>query len=282
MTEKLPEIGENERALAVRAEDAASHLPAVLKDQTEFETAGETLRQLQTLSNTLEDKRVELTSPLVEGKRRIDEFFRGPIARVKLAVDGVKSLMLGYTREQEALRAAEERRLRAIEEAKAQKERARLEAIAAAEREKADKLRREAEAKAAAERAKLQAEADALKSKRDAESKAERARLQAAAAAVEADTRKADAKAADAAAHERQAEITQAVDVRVESKVQPVAGVSERRYWHARVVDFAKLPDEYKLPDTVKLGKLAREWKDKAMVPGAEFWSDTDMAARGS
>ena len=70
--------------------------------------------------------------------------------------------------------------------------------------------------------------------------------------------------------------------MRVESKVQPVSGVSERRYWHARVVDFAKLPDEYKLPDTVKLGKLAREWKDKAMVPGAEFWSDTDMAARGS
>jgi len=66
----LPEIGENERALAVRAEDAASHLPAVLKSQGEFETAGETLRQLQTLSKTLEDKRVELTSPVLEAKRR--------------------------------------------------------------------------------------------------------------------------------------------------------------------------------------------------------------------
>ena len=278
----LPEIGENERALAVRAEDAASHLPAVLSSQTEFETAGETLRQLQTLGKTLEDKRVELTAPLLEGKRRIDEFFRGPIARVKLAVDGVKGLMLGYTREQEAIRRAEEERLRKIEEAKAAKERARLEAIAAAEREKAEKLRREAEAEAEAERQRLLAAAEKLKARRDAESRARVRELKQEAKAVQADTTKADAKAADAAAHARQAEITTAVDVRVESKVQPVAGVAQKVVWRFRVVDFAKLPDEYKLTDTVKLGELARSSKAMAMVPGVEFYSESVLAARGS
>ena len=278
----LPEIGETERALAVRAEDAASHLPAVLSSQTEFETAGETLRQLQTLGKTLEDKRVELTAPLLEGKRRIDEFFRGPIARVKLAVDGVKGLMLGYTREQEAIRRAEEERLRKIEEAKAAKERARLEAIAAAEREKAEKLRREAEAEAEAERQRLLAAAEKLKARRDAESRARVRELKQEAKAVQADTTKADAKAADAAAHARQAEITTAVDVRVESKVEMVKGQNLRLVYRARVVDFGKLPDEYKLTDTVKLGELARSSKAMAMVPGVEFYSESVLAARGS
>jgi hypothetical protein len=278
----LPEIGENERALAVRAEDAASHLPAVLKSQTELETAGETLRQLQTLGKEIEDKRVYLTAPLLEAKRRFDDFFRAPADRVKLAIGQVKGLMLGYTREQEALRAAEEARLRKIEEAKAAKERARLEAIAQIEREKADKLRREAEAKAEAERKRLQAEADALKSKRDAESKAERARLQAAAAAVEADTTKADAMAAKSAGHERQAEVTTAVDVRVESTVKPVAGVRQQMVWKFRVVDFRSLPDTYKLPNEVMLGSIARSDKADARVPGVEFWCESVLAARGA
>ena len=279
----LPEIGENERALAVRAEDAANNLPAVLKDQVEFETAGETLRKLQTLSKSLEDKRVELTSPVLEAKRRIDEFFRSPIARVKLAIDGVKGLMLGYTREQEAIRQAEERRLRAIEEAKAAKERARLEEVARVEREKADKLRREAEAKAEAERAKLQAKADALKDKRDKESREKRAELEAQAKAVEADTAKADAMAVKSAAHERQVEVTQAVDVRVESKVKPIAGVAQRTVRKFRVTDFAKLPNEYKLPNEVLLGKVARENPLATFaVPGVEFYSESVLAARGS
>jgi hypothetical protein len=282
VSERLPEIGESEKALAVRAEDAASHLPAVLKSQVEFETAGETLRQLQTMAKNIEEKRVELTAPVLEAKRRLDDFFRGPAERLKTAIAAVKGLMLGYTREQEAIRQAEEARLRKIEEAKAAKERERLEAKARAEREKADELRRKAEAEAAKERARLQAEADALRAKRDAASRAERARLQAEADAVEADTRKADAADAKSAGLARQAEVTTAVDVRVESTVKPVAGCSERRYWHARVVDFAKLPDDYKLPDMVKLGAIARSSKEAAAVPGVEFWSDTDMAARGS
>jgi hypothetical protein len=282
MPPTLPEIGETERALAVRAEDAANNLPAVLTSQTEFETAGETLRQLQTLSKTIEDKRVELTTPVLEAKRRLDDFFRAPAARVKLAIDGVKRLMLGYTQEREAERLAEERRLRAIEEEKARKERAKLEEKARAEREKADELRRKAEAEAAKERARLQAEADALKSKRDAASRVARAELEARAKAVEADTTKADAAAVKSAALSSQAANTTAVDVRVESKVAPVAGIRQQMVWKFRVVDFKSLPDTYKLPNDVMLGSIARADKAAAKVPGVEFYSEPVLAARGS
>ena len=278
----LPEIGETERALAVRAEDAASHLPAVLKSQNEFETAGETLRQLQTLAKTIEDKRVELTAPVLEAKRRLDDFFRGPANRVKCAISAVKGLMLGYTREQEAIRRIEEERLRRIEEAKAQKERERLEARARAEREKADELRRKAEAEAAKERARLQAEADKLRAKRDAESRAKRAELEAQAKAVEADTAKADAARVKAEALKSQAANTTAVDVRVESTVKPVAGIAQKVVWKFRVVDFRSLPDTYKLPNEVMLGSIARADKDRARVPGVEFYAEPVLAARGS
>jgi hypothetical protein len=106
--------------------------------------------------------------------------------------------------------------------------------------------------------------------------------LEARAKAVEADTTKADAKAADAAAHARQAEITQAVDVRVESKVTPVAGVAQKLVWKFRVVDFKLLPDTYKLPNEVMLGSIARADKAEAKVPGVEFYSESVLAARGS
>ena len=266
--------------LAVRAEEAANHLPAVLKSQNEFETAGETLRQLQTLAKTIEDKRVELTAPVLEAKRRLDDFFRGPANRVKCAISAVKGLMLGYTREQETIRRAEEERLRRIEEAKAQKERERLEAKARAEREKADELRRKAEAEAAKERARLQAEADKLRAKRDAESRAKRAELKAQAKAVEADTAKADAARVKAEALKSQAANTTAVDVRVESTVKPVAGVRQQIVYRFRIVDKAKLPLDYLVPDEKTLGELARSSKGTATVPGVEFYAEPVLAAR--
>ena len=283
MTEKLPEIGETAQALVVRIDSAESRLPAVLKFQVEFESAGEALREWKTLATTIETERQEwVVKPTRELKERWERCYGEPTRRIEAGITAVKGLMLGYTREQEAIRQAEERRLRAIEEEKARKERARLEEKARVEREKADELRRKAEAEAAKERARLQAEADKLRAKRDAESRAKRADLEAQAKAVEADTRKADAKAADAAAHERQAEITTAVDVRVESKVQPVAGVAQKVVWKFRVVDFKSLPDTYKLANDVMLGSIARLDKAEAKVPGVEFYSESVLAARGS
>ena len=280
--ESMPEIGESERALAVRAEDAASHLPAMLKNQREFETAAETLCQLQTLARTIENKRIELTAPVLEAKRRLDDFFRGPSNRVKCAISAVKGLMLGYAREREAIRRAEEERLRRIEEAKAQKERARLEAKARAEREKADELRRKAEAEAEAERQRLLAAAEKLKARRDAESRAKVRELRQSAKAVEADTTKADAAAVKSAALASQAANTTAVDVRVESTVKPVTGVRQQMVYRFRVVDKAKLPLDYLVPNEKTLGELARSSKGTATVPGVEFYAEPVLAARGA
>jgi len=279
----LPEIGENARALAVRVEDTIGRLPAVLKSQGEFESVGENLRELKSLANTVEAERQEwVVKPTRELKERWERCYGEPTRRIEAGITAVKLLMIGYQKEQEAIRQAEEARLRRIEEAKAAKERARLEEQARVEREKADKLRREAEAKAEAERARLQAEADKLKAKRDAESRAKRAELEAQAKAVEADTTKADAMAAKSAGHERQAEVTTAVDVRVESKVAPVAGVRLQVVWKFRVVDFKLLPDDFKVVNGVLLGGVARSEKEKAVVPGVEFYAESVMAARGA
>lgn len=279
----LPEIGENERALAVRAEDAARNLPVVLRSQEDYEHAGARLTTLRGIENTLDNAYEDFVlAPQRERKVTWAKWLGEPARVVKEGVKQLKHLMDGYLAEQEALRKAEEAKLKARAEADAARDKAKLEAKAAAEREKADELRSMAEAEAAKKRARLQAEADALKSKRDAASRVARAELEARAKAVEADTTKADAKAADAAAHERQAEITTAVDVRVESKVQPVAGIRQQVVWKFRVVDFRSLPDTYKLPNDVLLGSIARSDKAEAKIPGVEFYPESVLAARGS
>ena len=45
-----------------------------------------------------------------------------------------------------------------------------------------------------------------------------------------------------------------------------------RKLWKAKVVDFKLLPEEYKMPDVTKLNAVAKTLKDKAKVPGVEFY----------
>jgi hypothetical protein len=49
----------------------------------------------------------------------------------------------------------------------------------------------------------------------------------------------------------------------------------QRKVYKYRVVDFSKLPDEYKIEDSKKLGALARSSQGTAEVPGVEFKVDT-------
>lgn len=60
---------------------------------------------------------------------------------------------------------------------------------------------------------------------------------------------------------------------------QRVAGVSFREIWKFEIVDFKKLPDEYKLPDEVQLGRIARSAKEGASVPGVRFYAEKVAAA---
>ncbi len=56
--------------------------------------------------------------------------------------------------------------------------------------------------------------------------------------------------------------------------------LSGRDNWKARVIDFAKLPDEFKIPDMAALHAKARSTKGTAVIPGVEFFNDRTFQVR--
>lgn len=63
-------------------------------------------------------------------------------------------------------------------------------------------------------------------------------------------------------------------------QIEKVKGAAPMRIWKAKVVDFAKLPDEYKVADLVKLGKVAKAFKNTIPVPGVVFEEEITMTTR--
>ena len=109
--------------------------------------------------------------------------------------------------------------------------------------------------------------------------KAEEARRIAEAERLEAEAKKLEASNPVKAA-EIQKEAEKTLDapiitpVVVSQKVEKIAGITKRKYWHAEVIDFSKLPNAYKIADQVKLNGLARALKDQAQVEGVRFFED--------
>ena len=66
----------------------------------------------------------------------------------------------------------------------------------------------------------------------------------------------------------------------VESKVKKVGGVQNRVIWHARVKDKDQLPKWAMIPNEGLLEDIAKRDKEKASVPGVEFYSETILAVR--
>ena len=109
--------------------------------------------------------------------------------------------------------------------------------------------------------------------------KAEEARRLAEAERLEAEAKKlAESNPIKAAEIQKEAEKTLdtpiITPVVVAQKVDKIAGITTRKYWHAEVVDFSKVPDAYKVADQVKLNGLARALKDQAKVEGVRFFED--------
>lgn len=139
-TKELVTIDEQTQRKAHEAEQ----LPATYENfeilgASEFEGAGETLKEIKDKSKALDDMRKSITRPLDDSKKRIMDFFRKPADALKKAEGFVKAAMLAYSDEQENKRLYEESRLR-FEQAK---EAARLERLAekAKERGAAEKAR---------------------------------------------------------------------------------------------------------------------------------------------
>lgn len=217
-----------------------------------------------------------------------DAFFDGPIktahdlhktlvARKKIVTDPLrqsedidKKKMMGFTAEQQRKAEEERRRLQAIADEKARKEReaaeqaaARQRAIEAEQRAKAETARREAEAASSAEKRRLLAEAEAAERK-------------AAAAAVRVE------------AAEDKAALVEAPIIAVAASVPKVAGQSIRRTWKAEIVDmgaFLAAAIKYNRADLISpnmemLAALAKGLGERAEFPGVKFFQAESMSSR--
>jgi uncharacterized membrane protein YqiK len=182
-----------------------------------------------------------------------------------------KKAILVYDQAEEAKRIADQRRLQAIADEQARKEREKAEAEARRQREieeaarrKAEDARRAAEAANAAERAKLLREAEA-----------------------------ADRKAAAANAKaENQAETATAVVapvVTVATVAVKQAGESTKTTWKGRVIDINQIPREYlvvfikNIPSDkfeAAVNQFARSTKGNIPVAGIQFYEDKSLSIR--
>lgn len=147
----------------------------------------------------LEAERVSLKNPFLVGGKRIDDYFRGPIATLASAIELTKKAMTDYN--------AEKRRLAAIEQKRLDDEKTAKEAAA-------KKLADEAAAKIRAEeRARLDAAEAIAKEERSKREAAEAEARQAAEALKAAEARAAGDRAAAEAADKRAADAKQQTDV---------------------------------------------------------------------
>lgn len=173
-----------------------------------------------------------------------------------------KRAIIKYDQAEEEKRLAEQRRLQAIADEQARKEREKAEAEARRQRQieeearqKAEAARRAAEAADAVEREKLLREAEA-----------------------------ADRKAATAAAKaDAKIEVSTAVVAPV-VQISPVAtklkGESTREIWKWRCINISLVPDNYKIINESMLNKLAVATKGAVPIPGIEFYTEKTMAIR--
>ena len=234
----------------VSAAEALHGQIAALQARTpfEYEKVAQFVKDAKGQFNTLEGHRKYLKEPYLEGGRRVDEFFAKPLQFAKAAEDAGKRVLLGYEQEQRRIADEENRKL----QEKASKEREALEAKARAEREEADRKAKELERKAA------------------------EARAAGDAAAAVTLTHKANQvlDKADAKAESIQIKAAQVVAPKVAAYIPPIVGQSTKTIWRARVVDASLVPRDYLVVDESLLANYAKAMKDKAKVPGVEFYPE--------
>jgi len=68
--------------------------------------------------------------------------------------------------------------------------------------------------------------------------------------------------------------------VAVTPKYEPPVGASVRKTWKYRIVDPNMIPREYLVPNETLIGGIARTMKEKASIPGIEFYSEASASLR--
>lgn len=123
----------------------------VIHNQDDYNTASDVLKEVKSRYKELDTQRKNITKPLDDAKKAVMELFRQPLDLLGKAESKIKSLMIGYTAEQEKKAREEQQKLQKLAEAEAEKERKKLEAKierakASGKEEKAEELEMQKEA----------------------------------------------------------------------------------------------------------------------------------------
>lgn len=309
-TRQLVPVAPPEVTAATRAANAMfTQAEAILVDSPAmYEAAASELVDLRERWKAVEKQRVFLKEPFLEGGRRIDEFFRTPLARLEEAATLVKSRMLVFKEAED--RRAEEARLAQEAQERAEREELQRQQREAAERARLAQEREElerAEAEAHAEDARRTADAEAAAARAAGDEAAATAAEEAARLAQEQADRD-QAAAAERAAAERLAAQQQAEDAQAAMDLADVAppapvvqsgaraaGVSGRKTWKVKTVDKAQLViaagkaaeagDDSLLAyldvNESALNGIAKALKGAARVAGVVFGEVTTLATTG-
>lgn len=276
-----------EATKAQRAADSMFKLAddMVVDSAQMYELAGTELQSIKARHKAIEEQRVYLKEPFLEGGRRIDAFFKGPLERLDEAARLISGRMLAFKK---------------AEDEKAAKARREAEERAAAERRELERQRQAAEAeqrRLAEEQRRAHEEAD--RKAAEARKAGDEAAAREAEEAAYAKARQADIEA-QAAAEASQAaaealELADIAPVSLPTVEQPKAsGISTRQTWKAEVTNLHALitaaADRLRdgdptlaallVVDTKALGQMAKALKGQARIPGVRVYADESMAVR--
>ncbi len=249
-------LTESESTKIEQARGSAAAVVAAAHDLTvenadQAERAGGILRDLQTVRKRAESERKDLTAPYRAHERQINDQYREPSAMLDKADGIIRGKVLAYQREQERIRAEQQREL--------------------------DRIAAEQRARDEAERARLAAEA---REQREAWEAAE-------AKAENPETAQAARSVADAMANLERARELAPLPVRPVETVaaaKPSAGIAVQRPWTFEVTDPSEVPPEHLRVDEASIRRWMHAQVKRGDVPdmsGVRFYQDERLAVRG-
>lgn len=84
----------------------------VISNQEQCDAAMATLKEPNTVSKAIEEKRQELVKPFNDAVKKINNYAKTLVVTLPTAIDNVKKLVVGFQQEQERLAAAERKKVR--------------------------------------------------------------------------------------------------------------------------------------------------------------------------
>jgi len=139
MTPTVEVLEPDTQALVDRAEIVAKDFEGYqIVNNDAYSFAGEHLKKVKSISAEIDEKRRSMTKPLDEAKKKIMDFFKGPLDKLARVEGNIKNAMLTFQREQEEIRRKEEARMQELARREEERRRKALEEKAKKADEKGD------------------------------------------------------------------------------------------------------------------------------------------------